>query len=114
MDFEVLASAYAFYGILKRNEILKNREDLKNKIITAFWARSKFGYTIFDYKSKSWNTDKPLIYAGYDNEKVPEGVLNIIKLLGEIKEGLKFNISEHDNIVLDSLISSVYTGRVTL
>jgi len=111
LNFEVLASEYGFYGNFKRNDALKNGIDLRNKLRTASWiAKSAYGFTVYDYMSKSWNTEKPLIYAGYDKEKVPDGIPNIKKLLNEIQEGIDYNISEHDDKVLDSLIVSVYSG----
>ena len=108
MDFDVLAFEFGFYGNWNTSEKLKRRENLYEAIKYSGWARSKFALPVYEYMSRSYDMDEPLMYAGFDSEKVPDGIPNIRDFLVESRKLTGIDLVERDSLVMDSLVVAVY------
>ncbi|MEX0662260.1 MAG: erythromycin esterase family protein [Balneolaceae bacterium] len=108
--FTVLAFEYGFYGHWLINEKIKSGQDLETSVKYAGWSRNKQSFPVYEYIYNTHQTGNPLKLAGFDGEKVPDGVPNISSLVFEIGELTNADISQTDSLAVDSLISSIYGG----
>ncbi len=108
--FNVLAFEFGFYGNWKTYQKL-GKEPIEEVVKYSGWSNSEYAFPIYEYFAETKETSNPLIYAGFDGEKVPDGIPNVKGLLSDMGEELDFTISEGDRIILDSMIHAVY-GRL--
>lgn len=110
LGFEVLAFEFGFYGNYLANEKLKSGVDPKEAFKNSGWSKSKQAYPVYEYLAGTHQTDFPLQYAGFDGEKVPDGIPNITAFIEGLSAELDYEITGSEQQVLDSLIGAVYGG----
>lgn len=108
MGYNVLAFEFGFYGNWRTNENLKKGMDVKEATKYSGWARSKFAFPVYEFISQTHKTGTSLNYAGFDKEKVPDGIPNIKNFLNEIIQLTNFSVKETDRLLLDSFVLAVY------
>jgi erythromycin esterase-like protein len=108
LGFNVIAFEYAFFGNWNTNESLKQGNDVKEATKYSGWSKSKYAFPVYEYISQTHQTYQPLNYAGFDGEKVPNGIPDIQRLLTQIIGLIDYKLSGTDHLLLDSLISAVY------
>jgi len=111
LDFNVIAFEFGFYGNWNTNQNLKQGMDVAQATKYSGWAKSKYGFPVYEYISQTYQTDAPLHYAGFDGEKVPDGIPNIQQFLQKVMDLTEFSINTSDSLILDSLVLAVY-GRL--
>ncbi len=111
LGFNVLAFEFGFYGNWLTNKKLKQGVDVKKATQFSGWAKSKYAFPVYQYMSQSHGSSKPLIYAGFDGEKLPDGIPNVKILINEITNLVDHSLEQTDRLILDSLVHAIY-GRL--
>lgn len=110
LGFTVLAFEYGFYGHWLINEKIRKGQDMEMAVQNAGWSDNKQSFPVYEYLFSTYQTDFPLKLAGFDGEKVPDGVPNIRSLISEIRDLVQLDISPVDSLVVDSLVTAIYSG----
>jgi len=110
MGYEVIAFEYGFYGNWKTNENLKAGMDVEEATKYSGWSKSAYAFPIYQYIAESYKTEYPLHYAGFDKEKVPDGIPNINTLLDTMISHFDLDVNPPDRQFLDSLVLAIYSG----
>lgn len=110
MGYEVIAFEYGFYGNWKTNENIKAGMDVEEATKYSGWSKSAYAFPIYQYIAESYETEYPLHYAGFDKEKVPDGIPNINALINTMISHLEIDVNPPDRQVLDSLVLAIYSG----
>lgn len=111
LGFNVIAFEFGFFGNWKTNENFKKGIDVKQATKYSGWSKSKYAFPVYEYIHRSHKTEQPLHYAGFDGEKVPDGIPNIQQCLTNIIDWADYKINKTDSMLLDSLICAVY-GKI--
>lgn len=110
LDFRVLAFEYGFYGNYKADQMLTHGAKPDSAFRYAGWAKSVYAYPAYEYIAQTYLTVTPLYYAGFDGEKVPDGVPNIKAFITALNAQLDTVVLPAEMAVVDSLIGAVYGG----
>lgn len=110
--FNVLAFEYGFLGEWKNNqEISRHPKDLKTAFQYSGWSRSKYGNSIYRYIAATQTSGRPLILAGFDGEKVPDGIPNTLSVIKEIADTVGFDIDDSSKPEIELFVKAIY-GRL--
>lgn len=110
LGYNVLAFEFGFYGHWKINQKIESGEDVKTTTRYAGWSSSKDAYPVYKYIGETKRSNTPLILAGFDSEKVPDGIPNTQNFLENVIDLTKFHITNIDSLTVDSLLLAVYGG----
>jgi erythromycin esterase len=111
MGFNVLAFEFGFYGNWLTYEKIRAGMEVAEATKYSGWSKSVYGYPVYTYLAETLTSGIPLIYAGFDGEKVPDGIPNIQEFVEAVRVSTHKVISEPERLAVDSLIRAVY-GRL--
>jgi erythromycin esterase len=111
MGFNVLAFEFGFYGNWLTYEKIKSGVPVPEATKYSGWSKSSYGYPVYAYIAETAKSEIPLIYAGFDGEKVPDGIPNMQEFIENVRVSTHKVISEPERLAVDSLILAVY-GRL--
>jgi len=88
MGFDVVAIEAGFFDALHCNLQLQNEtvslRDAKDHLMRGGWDMAGGSLEMFEYMRKSWKTDQPLHFAGFDKSRPPYGIEHYLTLLDEV------------------------------
>jgi erythromycin esterase len=112
MGFDVLEWEAGELDCYNLNTALRSNmrlADAKKRLMKGGWDSEEAIHPLFEYARASWNTERPLEMAGFDNNRPPYGIPGFLELLRKVYTVFPFlkpAIDTANNI--DSLVNLTY------